>query len=225
MSRLDHRRILLGITGGIAAYKTPELVRELVRRGAEVHVVMTESAQQFVTPLSLEVVSGHPVGTSLWQTQESGENREIHHTEAGRYADAIVVAPATANFLGKAANGLANDLLDNILLASTCPVLVCPSMNVNMYDNDVVTKNRDSLAALSRMTILEPDAGELACGVEGKGRLPEPTRIADALADLLAAGDLQGKSLVITAGPTREPIDPVRFLSNPRGTWLQRCRK
>ncbi len=215
MTSLHNRRILLGITGGIAAYKTPELVRELVRRGAEVHVVMTESAQQFVTPLSLEVVSGHPVGTSLWVTQESGENREIHHTEAGRHADILVIAPATANFLGKAANGLANDLLDNIVLASTCPVLVCPSMNVNMYDNEVVAKNRETLNSLPRMTLLDPDSGELACGVEGKGRLPEPTRIADAIEDLLSKGDLAGKSIVITAGPTREPIDPVRFLSNP----------
>jgi len=215
LSALEGKRILLGITGGIAAYKTPDLVRALVREGAEVQVVLTESAQRFVSPLALEVVSGRGVGTSLWATREHDDNREISHTEWGREADAIVVAPTTAHALARTALGLAGDLLDNILLASTCPVLLVPSMNELMYDNPIVQGHMKSLEATSRFSLLEPDTGHLACNIVGKGRMPDPNVIVSALADLFGPGSLEGKKVVITAGPTREPLDPARFLSNP----------
>lgn len=215
MSALLGKRILLGVTGGIAAYKSPELVREFVRQGAEVHVILTESAARFVTPLTLEVVSGNPVGTSLWNMQDNGEHKEIHHTEAGRHADLIVVAPATAHFLARTACGLASDLLDNILLASTSPVLIAPSMNVLMHENPIVEGHRKTLENMERFTLMEPDEGHLACNVQGKGRLPAAVDIAKAASSLLLPGDLAGCRMVITAGPTQEALDPARFLSNP----------
>ena len=218
---LQNRQILLGITGGIAAYKAADLARHLVRAGADVHVVMTESATRFVTPLTLEALTGNPVGTSLWDTTEGAEEgaREIHHTEAGRHADCIVIAPATANFIGRTANGLADDLLSSILLASRCPVLLAPAMNAEMWKNPLVAKNLETLTALDRYHTVGPGVGELACRVTGPGRLAEPAEIVDALRAVLRKHaeerDLEGRRIVVTAGPTREHIDPVRFLSNP----------
>jgi phosphopantothenoylcysteine decarboxylase/phosphopantothenate--cysteine ligase len=218
---LRNRHILLGITGGIAAYKAADLARHLVRGGADVHVVMTEAATRFVTPLTLEALTGNPVGTSLWDTSEGAEegSREIHHTEAGRHADCIVVAPATANFNGRTAHGLADDLLSSILLASSCPVLLAPAMNAEMWKNPLVAVNLETLRALDRYHVVGPTTGELACRVTGPGRLSEPADIVDALVGVLrdqaSARDLEGNRVVVTAGPTREHIDPVRFLSNP----------
>jgi len=224
MDALQGKKILLGITGGIAAYKSAELARALIKQGASVRVVMTESAQRFITPLTLEVLTGHPVGTSLWDTREEGEQKEINHTEAPRDIDWILIAPATANFLGRVSHGLADDLLSNILLASHCPVFLCPAMNTEMYNNPLVQANLNRLDSMERFTLMEPASGELACGVVGVGRMPEPSEIVEALAVAIDApkttvseiqNDLEGKQIVITAGPTREHVDPVRFLSNP----------
>ncbi len=218
---LQNRQILLGITGGIAAYKAAELARNLVRAGADVHVVMTESATRFITPLTLEALTGNPVGTSLWSTRAGAEqdSREIHHTEAGRHADAIVIAPATANFIGRTAHGLADDLLSSILLASNCPVLLAPAMNAEMWKNPLVQRNLETLQSLDRYHTVGPGVGELACRVTGPGRLAEPREILESLERVLrdqsSTRDLEGHRIVVTAGPTREHIDPVRFLSNP----------
>ena len=173
------KRILLGVTGGIAAYKTPDLVRKLIAAGLEVQVVMTDSAQRFVTPLALEVVSGKPVATSLWDQRQSASGSDIPHTEMGRHVDGILIAPATADFLGRTATGLAGDLLGNILLASSCPVLLCPSMNDQMWANPLVQANLNRLLEQPRFKRMEPDTGELACKVVGKGRMPDPERIVE----------------------------------------------
>ena len=215
MNSLEGKRILLGITGGIAAYKTPNLVRLLVKAGAEVQVVLTESAQKFVSPLALEVVSGRAVGTSLWDTLPNNDGNEIAHTESGRHADAILVAPATAHFLARTVTGMAGDLLDNILLASRCPVLLAPSMNEWMYENQIVQGHLQTLGEMERFSIIEPEAGHLACNVVGKGRLPELESIVARLGSLFSERTLSGEHLIITAGPTREYLDPARFLSNP----------
>lgn len=212
---LSGKRILLGVSGGIAVYKAAELARLLVKRGAVVSVVMTEAAQRFVTPLTFEALTGNPVGTALWETRGQGERREIHHTEAGRHADCIVIAPATADFIARMAAGLAGDLLGSILLASRAPVLVCPSMNMEMLAHPATQRNLATVSGFAGHVVLEPAAGELACGVVGPGRLPEPTEIVHHIARLLSPQDLAGRRLLISAGATREYFDPVRFLSNP----------
>ena len=173
--------------------------------------MLTDAAARFVSPLALEVVSGHPVGLNLWQPD--GQSR-IVHTDAGQQADLILVAPATANLIGKLRHGLADDLVTTTIMASTTPVLVCPSMNTEMLNNPIVADNIASLVASERYHQLAPGAGELACGVTGPGRLPDPPEIINALSGLLGPLPLQGVSVVVTAGPTREPIDPVRFISN-----------
>ena len=206
------RRILVGITGGIAAYKSAELVRLLQKAGAEVHVCMTPAATKFITPLTLETLTGNPVRHTIW---DLSSDSTIAHTEWGRDMDAVVVAPATADFLARLAHGLADQLLLNVLLASEMPVVLCPSMNDRMWVNPLVQQNVRRLDAMDRFTILTPDTGWLACGVVGTGRLSEPAHIVDALAARLQHSDLSGKRVVVTAGPTREHFDPVRFLSNP----------
>jgi len=205
-------RILLGVTGGIAAYKAAELARLLFKSGADVHVVMTPSATKFITPLTLEALTGNPVRVEMFSLRDDSS---IAHTELGRDMDAAVIAPATADFLGRLAGGLADQLLLNVLMASTMPVLICPSMNAHMWDNPLVQNNLSRLDALDRYTILTPDSGWLACRVVGKGRLPDPPDIVRHLERLLSTDDLRGEHVVVTAGPTREWLDPVRFLSNP----------
>ena len=192
-----------------------DLVRKLIAAGLEVQVVMTDSAQRFVTPLALEVVSGKPVATSLWDQRQSASGSDIPHTEMGRHVDGILIAPATADFLGRTATGLAGDLLGNILLASSCPVLLCPSMNDQMWANPLVQANLNRLLEQPRFKRMEPDTGELACKVVGKGRMPDPERIVENVLQMLAPGPLSGKRFLVTAGPTREYLDPARFLSNP----------
>ncbi len=209
---LANKRLLLGVTGGIAAYKAAELCRLLIKGGADVHVVMTSAATRFVAPLTFETLSGHPVGTELFAL---GPGQSIQHTELGRHVDAVVVAPATADFLGKLAHGLADDLLTNVLLASHVPVLLCPAMNVEMWDNPLVQQNLERLVVLPRFTVLTPDVGWLACNVDGRGRLPEAERIVRHVDRLFLPRDLTGRRLLVTAGPTREWVDPVRFISNP----------
>ena len=207
---LKDRRIVLGVTGGIAAYKAAELVRELVRRGAKVRVVMTDHACKFVTPLTFETLSGNPVATDLfWVPGEF----EIGHIALAEFAELVVIAPATANIIGKMAAGLADDLLTTVLLATEAPVLICPAMNVKMYANSVVKENLARLVSRGPM-ILEPGYGELACRVEGQGRLAEPSEIAEEIESILTPKSLLGEHILVTAGPTQEPFDPVRFISN-----------
>jgi phosphopantothenoylcysteine decarboxylase/phosphopantothenate--cysteine ligase len=209
------KRILLGVTGGIAAYKAADLVRRLVSLGAQVRVVMTRAAQEFVGPLTFQALTGQGVSTGLF-----GPRAEpLEHLSLGQDLDAIVVAPATANLLGKMAGGIGDDLLTTILLAATRPVLLCPAMNVEMWANPVVQENLARLKARG-VQVIEPGAGELACGAVGPGRLPEPEVIVEALAGLVSRRDLTGRRVLVTAGPTHEDLDPVRFLTN-RSTGKQ----
>lgn len=207
---LKKRKILLCATGGIAVYKSAELLRELFKRGADVRVAMTKNACKFVAPLTFETLSGHPVSTDLFALTEQAE---IPHIALASWPDLIVVAPATANIIGKAAGGVADDLVSTILLAAKKPVLFCPAMNVNMYENAAVQKNLAELASTGYL-IMAPGYGKLACRTEGKGRLPEPSDIAEEIEYLLAEKDLQDEHILVTAGPTQEPLDPVRFISN-----------
>ena len=210
---LRNRRIVLGVSGGIAAYKSAELVRHLRKQGASVRVMMTANAQAFVAPTTFEALSGTAVVSSLFRGPGRSE-ASIRHIEWAQEAQGVVLAPATANLVGKLANGIADDALSTFLMAVTAPMLVCPAMNSNMLASPAVQRNLARLKADGR-TVMEPDAGELACGTSGPGRLPDPERIADRLAALLAPKDFQGRRVLITAGPTQEPMDPVRFVSNP----------
>ncbi len=210
MSILKDKTIVVGVCGGIAAYKAAELIRLLVARGARVRVMMTRNAAEFITPLTLQTLSLNPVATETFSlTQES----EIGHIRVADSADAIVIAPATANVIAKAAYGLADDLVTTVLLAAQCPLAFAPAMNVHMYAHPAVIENLDKLRTRGA-TIIEPGAGALACGYEGKGRLVDPAVIVDEVERMLAPHDLAGERILITAGPTQEPIDPVRFVSN-----------
>ncbi|HET7651360.1 MAG TPA: bifunctional phosphopantothenoylcysteine decarboxylase/phosphopantothenate--cysteine ligase CoaBC [Gammaproteobacteria bacterium] len=209
MPALQNRRILLGVTGGIAVYKSPDLVRRLREAGADVQVVMTAGAQQFVTPLTFQAVSGHPVRTELWDT---AAEMAMGHIELARWADLILVAPATADFLARLAHGLANDLLTTLCLATEAPIVVAPAMNWAMWGNTATRHNVQRLGERG-VRMLGPVAGELAEGETGIGRMLEPSEIVAALGS--AAGTpLRNTRVLVTAGPTREAIDPVRFLSN-----------
>jgi phosphopantothenoylcysteine decarboxylase / phosphopantothenate---cysteine ligase len=206
-------RVLLGVTGGIAAYKAPELVRRLVERGCDVQVVMTRSAREFVGPLTFQAVSGRRVRDELW---DSGAEAAMGHIELARWADVVVVAPATAHFLGTLAAGLAGDLLSTLCLATTAPLVVAPAMNQAMWASPAVQANRALLEARG-VRFLGPGTGDQACGETGLGRMLEPNEIAAALleqAGQLLVQPLKGLKAVITAGPTREPIDPVRYITN-----------
>ncbi|HVN86204.1 MAG TPA: bifunctional phosphopantothenoylcysteine decarboxylase/phosphopantothenate--cysteine ligase CoaBC [Candidatus Binatia bacterium] len=210
MSRLDGRSILLGVSGGIACYKAAEIVRLLVSAGAQVRVAMTRNACEFITPLTLQTLSGHPVATDTFDlTQES----EIGHIRLADTAEAVIIAPATANIIGKIAHGLGDDLLTTILLATRAPILLAPAMNVHMYENPIVQENLARLRAHGHR-VVEPSSGFLACGYEGKGRLADPEVIVAEVAKALTVQDLAGHAVLVTAGPNREPIDPVRFISN-----------
>ncbi len=207
---VEEPRVVLGVAGGIACYKALELVRLLVRESCVVRVVMTREAAEFVTPLSFQTLSGAPVGTDLFSlTQES----EIGHINLADSADVLVVAPATANIIAKLAAGIADDLLTTVALATRAPLLVVPSMNVHMLAHPMVQANLARLRGVG-CHVMEAGAGYLACGYEGKGRLPEPPAIVEEVRRLLGPGDLAGEKVVVTAGPTREPLDPVRFISN-----------
>jgi phosphopantothenoylcysteine decarboxylase / phosphopantothenate---cysteine ligase len=208
---LKEKNVVLGVSGGIAAYKAVELLRLLVKAGAETRVVMTRNATSFVGPLTFEALSGREVCVDLFDPHESAGIRHIQWAEA---ADAVIVAPATANIIGKLANGLADDALSTFMLAVTSPVMVCPAMNTNMYAAEAVQANLKALKQFG-YTLLDPAAGELACGTVGPGRLPEPEYIFDRFLHLISPKDLAGRQVLVTAGPTRESIDPVRFISNP----------
>jgi phosphopantothenoylcysteine decarboxylase / phosphopantothenate---cysteine ligase len=202
--------LVLGVTGGIACYKAVELVRLLVKDGFVVQVIMTRGAMEFVTPLTFQTLSGMPVATETFNlTQES----EIGHINLADNADLFVIAPATANVIGKVAAGIADDLLTTVLMATKAPVLIAPAMNIHMYENPILQENVRKLRRLG-YHFIEPAEGYLACGYEGKGRLPEPEKILEEIRRLLKKKDLVGEKLLITAGPNREPLDPVRYLSN-----------
>ncbi|MFO7543517.1 MAG: bifunctional phosphopantothenoylcysteine decarboxylase/phosphopantothenate--cysteine ligase CoaBC [Thiobacillus sp.] len=207
---LANKKILLGVTGGIAAYKAAELCRLLVKAGADVQVVMTTAAQQFVTPLTFQALSGKSVLTSLWNA-DSGDGME--HIHLSRTADLLLVAPASADFLAKLAQGRADDLLSTLCLARACRLAVAPAMNREMWDAAPTRRNLQQLHT-DGLSVLGPAAGELACGETGPGRMLEPGEILAALPGLLGLGLLAGKRVLITAGPTFEPIDPVRGLTN-----------
>ncbi|MFW5637107.1 MAG: bifunctional phosphopantothenoylcysteine decarboxylase/phosphopantothenate--cysteine ligase CoaBC [Thermodesulfobacteriota bacterium] len=210
--RLQDKQLILGVCGGIAAYKSVELLRLMTKQGARVRVVMTRHAGEFVAPLTFEALSGEPVCIDLFDRTD--RDASIRHIDWAQEADAAVIAPATANLVAKLANGTADDALSTFLLAMICPVLVCPSMNTHMYQHPSVQRNLDRLKTDGHR-VLEPGAGQLACGTVGPGRLPEPEQILDRLIARLTPKDLAGKRVLVTAGPTREFIDPVRFISNP----------
>jgi phosphopantothenoylcysteine decarboxylase/phosphopantothenate--cysteine ligase len=204
-------RVLLGVTGGIAAYKAAELVRRLRERGAEVQVVMTAGARQFVTPLTFQALSGRPVRTDLW---DAAAEAAMGHIELARWAEQVLVAPATADFLAKLAHGRADDLLATLCLATDAPLAVAPAMNRLMWANAATQANVATLRARG-IAVLGPGAGDQACGETGPGRMLEPLEIIDALWPATAAvGGLAGRKVLVTAGPTRERIDPVRFITN-----------
>lgn len=207
---LTGKRILLGITGGIAAYKAAELTRLLVKAGADVRIAMTEAATRFITPVTLQALSGQPVWTDLWDERVKDA---MGHIELSRDRDLIVVAPASADFMAKLAHGLADDLLSTLCVARRCPLMVAPAMNVEMWQNAATARNAETLRA-DGVQIVGPASGGQACGEMGMGRMTEP---ADILADLqffFQPKALQGRRVVVTAGPTEEPVDPVRVLTN-----------
>jgi phosphopantothenoylcysteine decarboxylase/phosphopantothenate--cysteine ligase len=211
LERLNEKKILLGITGGIAAYKSCELVRLFKKNGADVKVIMTQSATEFVQPLMFKTLSGHKVYQYLFEQEMEGE--EVEHICLARWADCVVVAPATANCIAKLANGMADDLLSTVLLASTAPICFAPAMNKEMWSNGATQSNVDILKKRN-IRIFGPATGFQACGEMGEGRMIEPNDIAALTAALFLNPVLQGKKIVITAGPTIEPIDPVRYISN-----------
>jgi phosphopantothenoylcysteine decarboxylase / phosphopantothenate---cysteine ligase len=208
-------RVVVGVGGGIAAYKAAELVRALSEQGCQVEVVMTGAAQQFVQPLTFATLTGRKVITSMFGGASSEDvlASSVEHIRVAQENDVLVVAPATANLLGKFANGIADDFLSTLYLAFTGPVVLAPAMNNNMWAHPAVRRNMDELRGRGH-TVVDPEEGWLACGTIGAGRLADPARIASAVLSAGALKDLAGEHVVITAGPTQEPLDPVRYISN-----------
>ena len=210
MTSLANKQILLGVTGGIAAYKSADLVRRLQDAGASVQVVMTPAAQEFITPLTMQALSGNPVHTQLLDPEaEAG----MGHIQLARWADLVLIAPATADFMARLTQGMGNDLLTSICLATAAPIAIAPAMNQGMWRNEATQTNLDILIK-RKIHIFGPADGDQACGDIGLGRMLEPLQLIDAAASLFTSGSLAGKKVVITAGPTREALDPVRYLSN-----------
>ena len=209
---LKGKKIVLGVTGGIAVYKAVDLVSKLRKEGAEVRVVMTESAAKFVTPLTFKEISGNVVAVSMWA---EAHEFNVEHIALADWADLMIIAPATANILAKAANGIADDLLSTVILASKTPIILCPAMNCQMFDNPITQNNLKKLADYG-FIVMQPATGYLACGTTGVGRLPEPAEIISFTKNFIAHkdGDLKGLKILVTAAGTREPIDPVRFVGN-----------
>jgi phosphopantothenoylcysteine decarboxylase/phosphopantothenate--cysteine ligase len=206
---MKDKKVIVGVTGGIAAYKAAELVRLLVKAGARTKVAMTASATKFVTPLTFEALSGNRVVWDMW----GHGSAPMDHINWGQEADLIIIAPATANFIAKMAHGIGDDFLSTMILAATARILVCPSMNTQMFLNPAVQNNIKQLKERG-YALMEPSEGELACGAEGPGRLPEPAEILEHARMLLSEQDLSGLRILVTAGPTVEPIDPVRYITN-----------
>ena len=226
---LKDKNIILGVTGGIAAYKCVDLVSRLRKQGADVHVILTKGAQNFVTETAMREISGNPVVTSMWQEIQQ---YDVEHIALARLADVVLVAPATANVIAKCACGMADDMLTTTLLATKAPVFFAPAMNTNMYENSITQQNLHTLQERG-CHIIDPAAGHLACGTSGVGRMPEPQELVEILADFFATGkelaesdevdsrqhlaeelDFSGLNVLVTAAGTREPIDPVRYIGN-----------
>lgn len=207
---LKGKNIVLGVSGGIAVYKSVEIVSRLKKSGCAVHVIMTKAAAEFVTPLTFREISGHPVVVDMWDEPKTWN---VEHIALATLADLFLIAPATANILGKIANGIADDMLSTTVMATTAPKILAPAMNSNMYLNPIVQQNIQKLRD-NNYSVIEPASGMLACGVEGPGRLPEPAIIVDKIIRLLTPGDFNGKKVIVTAGGTREPLDPVRYIGN-----------
>ena len=226
---LKDKNIILGVTGGIAAYKCVDLVSRLRKQGADVHVILTKGAQNFVTETAMREISGNPVVTSMWQEIQQ---YDVEHIALARLADVVLVAPATANVIAKCACGMADDMLTTTLLATKAPVFFAPAMNTNMYENSITQQNLHTLQERG-CHIIDPAAGYLACGTSGVGRMPEPQELVEILADFFATGkelaqpdetdsrqhlaeglDFSGLNILVTAAGTREPIDPVRYIGN-----------
>ena len=207
---LKEKKVVIGITGGIAAYKAAEFVRLLIKEEVPVHVVMTENAQKFIAPLTFQTLSGNPVVSDPFALLEDAQ---IGHIALADLAELVVILPATANIIGKIANGIADDFLSTMVMATKAPVLFVPSMNVNMWGNKALQKNIQTLLEMG-YHLLEPGEGELACHWYGKGRLPELNEVVEKMEDILSTKDLKGEQVLITGGPTQEPIDPVRFITN-----------
>ena len=207
---LKGKKIVLGVTGGIAAYKAAEFVRLLVKEEVDVHVVMTENAQKFIAPLTFQTLSGNLVVTDPFALLEDAK---IGHIALADLAELVVILPATANIIGKITHGIADDFLSTMVMATKAPVLFVPSMNVNMWENKALQKNIQTLLETG-YHFLEPGEGELACHWYGKGRLPELNEVVEKMEDLLSLKDLKGEQILVTGGPTQEPIDPVRFITN-----------
>lgn len=210
MQTLAGKKILLGISGGIAAYKCAELTRRLIERGAEVQVVMTKAAKEFITPLTMQAVSGRPVSDSLL---DPAAEASMGHIELAKWADLVLLAPATADLIGRMSAGMGNDLLTTLVLATDAPIAVSPAMNQQMYRN-VATQENIATLARRGMMVWGPAAGEQACGDVGPGRMLEPMQLVERCEQFFGPKPLTGKSVAITAGPTREAIDPVRYISN-----------
>ena len=206
---MEKSKIIIGITGGIAAYKIPELVRILMKAGHDVKVAMTENATRFIVPLTFEALSKNRVITGMFDQNAD----PLSHISWGQESDLIIIAPATANFIAKAAHGIADDFLSTMILAATAPILICPAMNSEMYANSITQENIKKLADQG-CTIMPPGEGELACNTTGPGRLPDPQDIAEQAFYMISRQDLFGLKLMVTAGPTIEAIDPVRYITN-----------
>jgi len=206
---IEKSKIILGVTGGIAAYKAPELVRLLIKEGHDVKVVMTENATRFITPLTFEALTKNNVITDMFER----DTDPLAHISWGQESDLVIIAPATANFIAKMATGMADDFLSTMVLASTAQVLVCPAMNSEMYINSITQENIKKLLDHG-CTVMKPGEGDLACNTEGPGRLPEPIDIAEQVNSMLSRQDLTGLKILVTAGPTIEDIDPVRYITN-----------
>ena len=216
---LSGRNVILGVSGGIAAYKAAELARLLVRAGADVHCVMTAAAREFIGPLTLQTLTKNPVAISLF---DLWDEREIGHISLAERADLCIIAPATANCIGKIALGIADDMLSTVVMATRAPLLIAPAMNVNMWNNPAVQENIRTLQGRG-VHIIDPECGELACGAEGTGRLADNEAIFERAAALLCPQDYSGVKVLLTAGPTREFLDPARFLSNPSSGKMGYC--
>lgn len=207
---LTNKKVLLGIGGGIAAYKSADLIRRLKERGADVRVIMTQSAMEFITPLTIQALSGHPVASDLL---DPAAEAAMGHIELARWADVVLLAPATANLMARINAGMADELLTTTCLATSAPIIVCPAMNQQMYQNIATQENMANLARKG-LAIWQPASGHQACGEVGPGRMQEPVAIAEQLVQFFGPKSLQGHKLLLTAGPTREAIDPVRYISN-----------
>lgn len=203
-------QVTLLVGGSIAAFKSAEIIRELTKRGAKVHVVMSESACKFISPLTLQTLSGNLVTTDLF---DEVREAQINHIWLADQADVVLAAPATADFIAKAAAGIADDSLTTVLLATKAPIIIAPAMNVNMWNNPLTQRNVETLRAQG-VKFVDPEEGELACGWTGKGRLAEIDALMYSIKETLTPKDLRGSRVLVTAGPTREPLDPIRFISN-----------